>query len=190
MLPHLVERTRCASGCGEIYLGEWHADPPGCCDSCDMCGNFVGHQGYCGPSFRELWGIRYEGGCGGCETGCSSCAHHDHVVEHHGHDAHWHDGESSYPAPTLAVPPTRSVSPSPAPPAHPVPTPAPEAGEQPSEGAEGSDLPMLDPLPEPAPSADPLPQNIPPMQTRHGSRVYQAQRGTGAAASPFARRRR
>ena len=61
LLHHLGSQMRCASGCGEIYLGEWHADPP-TCDPCDCNGHWTGH-GCCGLSFlQKLWGIRYEGG--------------------------------------------------------------------------------------------------------------------------------
>lgn len=55
----------CASGCGEIYWGEWISDPPDKVDPCDNCGNFVGPQPV-GPSclhriaagVHDLWGYR------------------------------------------------------------------------------------------------------------------------------------
>jgi hypothetical protein len=34
---------RCGSGCGECYCGDWHSDPPDCCDPCDCHGNWTGH---------------------------------------------------------------------------------------------------------------------------------------------------
>lgn len=30
------------NGCGEIYWGDFHGDPPDCCDPCDRMGNFTG----------------------------------------------------------------------------------------------------------------------------------------------------
>jgi hypothetical protein len=65
----------CASGCGEVYWGEWNSDPPACCDHCDNCGTWTGH-GDCFPRLPlaglfHLWGYRY-GGCGGCGE-CDSC---------------------------------------------------------------------------------------------------------------------
>ena len=40
-------------GCGEIYWGDFHGDPPDCCDPCDCRGNFTGCRGgNCGCSPR------------------------------------------------------------------------------------------------------------------------------------------
>lgn len=98
ILPFLWRRKTCGKGCGEIYLGEWISDPPDCCDPCDNCGNWIGHQGYCrlGPAQRvlaALHGYRYcpppncgpvcgplcqKPACGSCGTcgpvcGCDRC---------------------------------------------------------------------------------------------------------------------
>jgi len=35
-------------GCGERYWGDFHGDPPHCCDPCDHMGNYTG--GGCGCS--------------------------------------------------------------------------------------------------------------------------------------------
>jgi len=35
------------SGCGEVYWGDFHGDPPDCCDPCDRCGNWTGATGGC-----------------------------------------------------------------------------------------------------------------------------------------------
>ena len=32
-------------GCGEVYLGDFHGDPPDCCDPCDRCGSYTGSGG-------------------------------------------------------------------------------------------------------------------------------------------------
>jgi hypothetical protein len=38
-----VKWTGCYNnGCGEIYWGDFHGDPPDCCDPCDRMGNFTG----------------------------------------------------------------------------------------------------------------------------------------------------
>ena len=48
----------CDAGCGEVYWGDFHGDPPDCCDPCDDCANWTGRG--CAT-----------GGCvaGGCATG-------------------------------------------------------------------------------------------------------------------------
>jgi len=59
----------CASGCGEIYWGEWLSDPPDACDPCDNHGNWIGPQPCCAPTFLQqlaigwhsLWGYRCSG---------------------------------------------------------------------------------------------------------------------------------
>ncbi len=33
------------NGCGEVYWGPFHSDPPDYCDPCDDCGNWIGHAG-------------------------------------------------------------------------------------------------------------------------------------------------
>ena len=35
------------NGCGEVYWGDFHGDPPDCCDPCDRCGNWTGGAGAC-----------------------------------------------------------------------------------------------------------------------------------------------
>ena len=37
-------------GCGEIYWGDFHGDPPDCCDPCDRMANFTG--GYSGGGYH------------------------------------------------------------------------------------------------------------------------------------------
>jgi hypothetical protein len=47
------------NGCGEMYWGDFHGDPPDCCDPCDRMGNFTGStSGVCGGGCRDC-------GCGG-----------------------------------------------------------------------------------------------------------------------------
>lgn len=88
---HLKHMLTCASGCGEIYWGEWISDPPDDCDPCDDWGNWVGPTDCCGTSCLDslasswcnLFGYRNgggkggkgKGGCGTCggKGGCDSC---------------------------------------------------------------------------------------------------------------------
>lgn len=67
----------CASGCGECYVDPWINEPAECCDPCDSCGNYDGQScGSCRPVFsgvKTIWGYRYGGACGGCDSGCDSC---------------------------------------------------------------------------------------------------------------------
>ena len=73
---HLKHTLTCASGCGDIYWGEWISDPPDKCDPCDNCGNFVGPQP-CPPGFfhclaagwHSIWGFRHGGACCGVMGG-------------------------------------------------------------------------------------------------------------------------
>ena len=64
------QKWDCGS-CGERYWGDFHGDPPECCDPCDRCGNFTGattdgcSNGNCGGG-----GYQVEHGGGG---GCSTC---------------------------------------------------------------------------------------------------------------------
>ena len=79
---YLGHQLRCMSGCGEIYWGPWHSDPPDRCDPCDDCGDWVGDR-CCAPKLRErFWwtitgqhGAAHHGkGCASCSgKGCSSC---------------------------------------------------------------------------------------------------------------------
>lgn len=46
----------CGPGCGEIYWGDFHGDPPDGCDPCDRCGNFTG--------------VHVKGCVSGCGGGC------------------------------------------------------------------------------------------------------------------------
>ena len=85
---HLKHMLTCASGCGEIYWGEWISDPPDDCDPCDDWGNWTGPTDCYGPSCLDtlasgwcnLFGFRNGGGKGkgGCDScgskgGCDSC---------------------------------------------------------------------------------------------------------------------
>jgi hypothetical protein len=35
-------RWGACNGCGDLYLGDFHGDPPDCCDPCNRCGNWTG----------------------------------------------------------------------------------------------------------------------------------------------------
>jgi len=79
---HMKYMLTCASGCGEIYWGEWFSDPPDDCDPCDDWGHWIGPVDCSGPSCLEsvasgwcnLWGYRNGGGKGGKgQGGCVSC---------------------------------------------------------------------------------------------------------------------
>jgi len=75
----------CASGCGEIYWGEWISDPPDACDPCDDWGNWIGPTKGGVPSkgggasrlhnlasgLGNLFGHRNDEGKG--QSGCDSC---------------------------------------------------------------------------------------------------------------------
>lgn len=79
---HMKHMLTCASGCGDIYWGDWISYPPDNCDPCDDWGNWTGPNGCCGPSHLEtlatgwsnLWGYRTGGGKGSKGKGsCTSC---------------------------------------------------------------------------------------------------------------------
>ena len=43
-------RTFCGSGCGELYISDWHNYPPDCQDPCDCHGDYTGEGSkYWGP---------------------------------------------------------------------------------------------------------------------------------------------
>lgn len=48
MIFHPLQWGAC-NGCGELYLGDFHGDPPDCCDPCDHCGNWTGGAAMGGP---------------------------------------------------------------------------------------------------------------------------------------------
>lgn len=48
MLFHPLQWGAC-NGCGDLYLGDFHGDPPDCCDPCDECGNWTGRPSMGGP---------------------------------------------------------------------------------------------------------------------------------------------
>ncbi len=54
-------------GCGEIYWGDFHGDPPDVCDPCDRFGNYTG--GCCGCG-GDVYPPRpgYGGGCSDCDA--------------------------------------------------------------------------------------------------------------------------
>ena len=63
----------CGNGCGEVYWGDFHGDPPDCNDPCDGCGNWVG--GGCGGGCVTGGYVSGRSTCGGCnDGGCSDCA--------------------------------------------------------------------------------------------------------------------
>ena len=189
LMPHLVNRMRCASGCGDFYLGEWHADPP-CCDPCGQCGEYIGPVSRCKPTLRELWGIRYDE-C--CDTGCSSCGHghgHQAYEDEWVEDGQWHD--DYYSAPVVPhgnmemIPPgTLSPTPTADPP---MPNPS-DSSPAPSPMAEP-------PSPEPSTPESSMPEPAPPARSLDGSPMdpssppMQTMRGTYPRQSPFARTRR
>ena len=63
--------TWCGDGCGEIYWGDFHGDPPDCCDPCDCHGNYTGvNTGPCGCGYES------PASCTDCgPTGCASTGH-------------------------------------------------------------------------------------------------------------------
>ncbi|NQU25996.1 MAG: hypothetical protein HQ567_32310 [Candidatus Nealsonbacteria bacterium] len=70
--------TWCGNGCGEIYWGDFHGDPPDCCDPCDCHGDYTSvNPGPCGR------GCATQAGCSDCgppacgPTGCGEavCGH-------------------------------------------------------------------------------------------------------------------
>ncbi|MEE8451131.1 MAG: hypothetical protein V3R99_04420 [Thermoguttaceae bacterium] len=58
--------------CGERYWGDFHGDPPECCDPCDRCGNFTGAAMDGCNSCNGGGGYQMEYGGGG-GSGCSTC---------------------------------------------------------------------------------------------------------------------
>ncbi len=74
---HLKHKLTCASGCGELYWGEWISDPPDRCDPCDNWGNWTGPTGCCEPTCLEKvaagWHSLFGGHGGKGKGGCSSC---------------------------------------------------------------------------------------------------------------------
>ena len=72
---YLKHRLTCASGCGEIYWGDWLSDPPARCDPCDNYGNWVGSQCCELNCWQKLASWKFGGSAGkggGCK-GCDSC---------------------------------------------------------------------------------------------------------------------
>jgi len=65
------QKWNCGS-CGERYWGDFHGDPPECCDPCDRCGNFTGagSDGCNSGNGGGGYNMEYGGGSGG---GCSTC---------------------------------------------------------------------------------------------------------------------
>lgn len=53
----------CGDGCGEIYWGDFHGDPPDCCEPCDRHANFTGATSSCGGGSSC---------CGGTSSGVAS----------------------------------------------------------------------------------------------------------------------
>jgi len=63
----------CASGCGEVYWGEWTSDPPDCCDPCDDCGNWVGTRFRGFPFVQHLLAGLHGALTGQCAALCGGC---------------------------------------------------------------------------------------------------------------------
>jgi len=94
------------NGCGEIYWGDFHGDPPDCCDPCNCMGDYTGCTSSCGGC-----------GCmGGGDCGCAGAPAGNYGVPSQGmpsgglsapQDA---AGESRSAEPTKApvVPPAKS----------------------------------------------------------------------------------
>jgi hypothetical protein len=105
-LGWLKNRLTCGGGCGELYIGEWHYDPPDACDPCDDHGNWIGPR-CCerNPMFkhgwRSLWGFRH------CHAG--EVLHED-VVEFHPRPV----PEEVAPPKPMPKPATRTPTPAPA----------------------------------------------------------------------------
>jgi len=131
---YLGHKITCASGCGDIYWGEWTNNPPDPCDPCDNCGNWTGPR-CCPATFWEcllvgLPGGRTHHGKGSVCTGkgCTTCD--EHAGAFPGDFGPFPvDGElvaPPMPQPTPAGPPARraapAMPPTPAEPALPPPT--------------------------------------------------------------------
>lgn len=94
---YLGHMLTCTSGCGQIYWGPWHNDPPDDCDPCDDCGNWVGER-CCPPKLHEHLLAGLAGGfacvdCGGKGKGCSTCSKGggDVIYEHAPHGTEIHE---------------------------------------------------------------------------------------------------
>jgi hypothetical protein len=69
----IFEYGYCDSGCGETYWGEFHSDPPDCCDPCDNCGNYIGPSPGLVPGGSPVDGAGVEVPAGGgCNCGTAS----------------------------------------------------------------------------------------------------------------------
>lgn len=60
----------CGPSCGEVYWGDFHGDPPDCCDPCNRCGQYSG-----------TWDPSYPCGCGGGPSCGSDCGPGGVVME-------------------------------------------------------------------------------------------------------------
>ena len=72
----LHNRITCGEGCGDLYWGEWHSDPPDPCDPCDeYCGNYVGERCCPPPWRRRLTGLLLGRRCCNlsCDADCDQC---------------------------------------------------------------------------------------------------------------------
>jgi hypothetical protein len=66
------ERWGC-KGCGDVYWGDFHGDPPYCCDPCNQRGQYVGY-GNCSSGCQDFGTCN--SGCqdsGTCSSGCGDC---------------------------------------------------------------------------------------------------------------------
>jgi hypothetical protein len=134
----LRNRFTCGKGCGEVYWGEWHGDPPDPCDPCDPYGgNYVGKRPCPLPWYRRttnmLLGRRCcdpcnegycdDGGCGAVGPGQPA-----HAGYNDGMQGELAPTESLVPSarPTLA-PPASKAAPSSRVPAAPRTSPPPAA---------------------------------------------------------------
>lgn len=72
--PVLRKLLRClcddCNGCGEIYWGPFHSDPPDYCDPCDHCGNWIGRGGPLQAPYHapQGWGAPMDAGWSGVDA--------------------------------------------------------------------------------------------------------------------------
>ena len=69
----LHPQTWDCGSCGERYWGDFHGDPPECCDPCDRCGNFNGATtDGCNCGGGGNYNMQYST----TGSGCSTCGSH------------------------------------------------------------------------------------------------------------------
>lgn len=87
-------------GCGEMYWGDFHGDPPDVCDPCDQFGNYAG--GCCGCG-GDVYPPRpgFGGGCTDCDEGVGGYPMEGDEV--------YYEGQTGSPAPAAAPPAKQAV---------------------------------------------------------------------------------